>query len=193
MQSDIFDQHYQNNYWGDPDSVSGPGSNLKQTENIRRELPTLFAQLGIKSVLDAACGDYFWWKEMDLPGIDYKGIDIVPELIEANKKFEDEFHYFDWYDAGGVYPIGNRDLIFCRDLLVHLSWAEANFVLKNFRASGSKWLLATTFPGAQDMDITTGMWRPIDMARFRYMARPPELLIPDGDWGNKSLGLWRLL
>ena len=35
----IFQLIYKNNYWDSKESVSGPGSDLKSTENIRRELP----------------------------------------------------------------------------------------------------------------------------------------------------------
>src|SRR5260370_61794 len=76
---------YKRNHWGDRESVSGPGSTLRYTENLRKQLPLLFAEYKVRKVLDAPCGDFNWMqedvKEID---IDYVGADIVPQLVENN-------------------------------------------------------------------------------------------------------------
>ena len=45
---------------------SGPGSSLVQTATIRRDIPALLASLGIRSFLDAPCGDFNWMRHVDL-------------------------------------------------------------------------------------------------------------------------------
>ncbi|NDE22224.1 MAG: hypothetical protein EBZ96_04995, partial [Synechococcaceae bacterium WB9_3_282] len=51
--SDIFNYYYINNFWGDSESVSGPGSTLAYTENLRAELPKLVEELEVTSILDS--------------------------------------------------------------------------------------------------------------------------------------------
>ena len=63
----VFTSVFDRNFWADPEgeTFSGPGSSLKQTATMRSKLPTLFQELGINSILDAACGDLNWMKELD--------------------------------------------------------------------------------------------------------------------------------
>jgi SAM-dependent methyltransferase len=193
----IFEHYYQHNFWGDAESVSGPGSNRQATAAIRQQLPALFTGLGIRNVLDAACGDFGWMKEIVRHShLTYVGCDIVPELVaENNRRYGDDAIEFRVCDITRAGSIRRADLILARDVLVHLSHYGINRALKNFRASGSTWLLATTFPGAPIQDIGTGQWRPIDLTRLRFGLGPATLLLPETDADKlfgKSLGLWQL-
>src|SRR3954463_4719520 len=76
-----FTEVYQKNIWHGADSVSGTGSDLGQTTGVRDILPKLLAELGVKTFLDAPCGDLHWIKTVDL-GVDYIGVDIVQELVD---------------------------------------------------------------------------------------------------------------
>lgn len=200
----IFSEIYHKNFWKDSESVSGQGSNMAATEAVRRELPTLCKQLGINSLLDIPCGDFYWMSTIlnDL-GLDwYVGADIVPELVlEVSDKYRDAGLYprpeFVLLDAvGGRLP--SVDLILCRDMLGHLSNMEIRQCIKNFRASGSLYLLATTFPERDNAntDIEAGQWRPVNLADWRFGLGKPLLLINEnstegkGKFADKSLGLW---
>lgn len=195
---DVFTHIYQTNFWKDDESVSGRGSNMEQTQAIRMILPQLFKELGVERLIDIPCGDYYWFKEMDLK-LAYLGIDIVPELIEENRKRYANSHiFFEAMDAT-TDPLPQADLILCRDMLGHFDNATVNKTLKNFRASGSKYLLATTFPGRNpNQDINTGEWRPIDLEALRYGLGPAKILVNEnctegrGRFSDKSLGLWEL-
>ena len=74
---------YANNYWGNSESLSGSGSTLTYTKNLREKLPELLRQFNIQKVFDAPCGDFNWMKHL-LPNvdIDYVGGDIVKNLID---------------------------------------------------------------------------------------------------------------
>lgn len=192
----VFHQIYQANHWQNDESVSGAGSTLDATEVIRRELPALFEQLEVETFLDIPCGDLNWISQV--PGLTagYVGADIVPELIEsARDRFpEGDFRVLDI--TQDLLP--RVDLILCRDLLGHFSNADVQRAIRNIKRSGAKWLLATTFPGREDeVDIETGQWRPINLARLHGLPNP-ELLMDegcqaaDGQFADKSLGLWRL-
>jgi hypothetical protein len=198
----LFRRIFQENLWGNSESVSGEGSNLERTAVVRAELPALLARHGVRSILDVPCGDFFWMKEVALDGIGYIGIDIVPEIIDRNVEL--------YASPQRVFMLGDlieealpaADLILCRDCLVHLTYAETRRALDNFRRSGARWLLTTTFTGPRENhEITTGDWRPINLERAPYGFPPPVSVINeqsdevDGELGafpDKSLGLWRL-
>lgn len=195
---DIFTSIYQSNYWQDDESVSGRGSNLEQTAAIRLILPQLFKELEIKTLLDIPCGDFYWFKEMELE-LNYLGADIVPELIEKNKSLYANDHTFFAVLDATTDQVPKADLILCRDMLGHFTNYDVMRTLKNFRVSGSKYLLATTFPGRNpNQDIKTGQWRPIDLEALRYGLGPAKILVNEncteskGRFSDKSLGLWEL-
>ena len=191
-----FQTIYERNIWGDRHSISGTGSNLFQTEAIRRELPRLTKELGVNSMLDIPCGDFFWMQEVKL-GLQYIGGDIVPALVESNQKlYSDKEHTFARLDLIGG-PLPKADLIFCRDCLVHFSYDSIFRALDNMRRSGSKYLLTTTFiVKSRNDDIATGDWRPINLQLPPFNFPPPLLLIdekcPFGGYEDKHLGLWNV-
>ena len=82
----VFQNAYRGNIWGDPESVSGPGSGLRRTEAFRDQIPLLLAELGARSLIDAGCGDFNWVKEIRLPLEWYLGVEIVPELASRNRE-----------------------------------------------------------------------------------------------------------
>ena len=61
-----FAPFYTENRWGDPESVSGPGSTLTRTSKLRSELPVFWKEIGARTLLDAPCGDFNWMKDTRL-------------------------------------------------------------------------------------------------------------------------------
>jgi hypothetical protein len=191
-----FQTIYEKNAWGDPQSLSGEGSNLDQTKAVRRELPKLAKELKVNSMLDIPCGDFFWMKEVKLD-LQYIGGDIVPALVERNQRlYCDQQHTFALLDLLGD-PLPRVDLIFCRDCFVHFSFRSIFRALDNMRNSRSTYLLTTTFTERKsNEDITTGSWRPINL-QFPPFNFPPPLLVMDEEcpvngYGDKHLGLWKI-
>ena len=82
----VFQNAFRGNIWGDPESVSGPGSGLRRTEAFRDQIPPLLEALGAKSLIDAGCGDFNWIKEAPLALDWYLGVEIVPELATRNQQ-----------------------------------------------------------------------------------------------------------
>ena len=197
--AEIFRAIYVDNLWGSEDSRSGTGSDLQQTAMIRETLPTLLRELGAKSMLDVPCGDFHWMRTLDL-GIDYIGADVVADLIAENAaQYANDRRRFQVIDiANDALP--RVDLVFCRDLLVHFSFADALSAIANLKRSGSTWLLTTTFTNrADNVDIETGQWRAINLQLPPYNFPPPQRMINENctefgtDWADKSLGLWWLV
>lgn len=199
---EFFEGIYDNNSWSDAQSRSGTGSNLEQTKKIRILIPSIIKKYRIRSLLDIPCGDFFWMKEL-VPQLrtlikTYIGGDIVNKLIFLNNEYYSDtkfkFNYLDLLKS--LLPAS--DLIFCRDLLVHLSYKDILKALINIKKSNSKYLLTTTFPGRTNRDIMSGAWRPLDLQKFPFMfPRPLEIFSEDctefeGRYSDKSLALWEI-
>ena len=63
------------------ESLSGPGSCLFHTAEIRRRLPMLLQNLGVRVLIDAPCGDFHWMSHTELRLDRYIGVDLIPALI----------------------------------------------------------------------------------------------------------------
>ena len=83
--TNVFEEIYLRNSWGNSESHSGHGSSESATRFLRTALLRVLTDLGVKSMLDVPCGDFNWMRLLDLP-VDYFGADIVPQLIEANQQ-----------------------------------------------------------------------------------------------------------
>ncbi len=194
-----FRRHFVRRDWLEPETVSGRGSALARTASIRRELPPLFAELGVRSVLDAGCGDFNWFRALELDLDRYVGVEVVEELVALNReRFGGPRREFVSLDVIRD-PLPAVDLILCRDCLVHLKNRQIVAALHNFRRSGSRWLLATTFTGDRpNEDAPLGGWRPIDLERPPFALGSPLRLLGESEsvedvaYRDKSLGLWRL-
>ena len=195
---DIFTNIVKNNEWKGVRSVSGGGSDLDQTERIAKELPALLNDLEISTMLDIPCGDFHWMKTVDLDGVKYVGADIVKDLIDQNQKYQTDKISFKCADVM-FDKLPRVDLVFCRDCLVHLSFADTFRALKNICDSGSTYLLTTSFPERmENIDIVTGSWRPLNLEKepFNFPA-PLRSLVEgctenDGIFNDKSLALWKI-
>ena len=196
---DKFSTVYEKNIFAGSVSRSGEGSDLVQTEIIRREIPTLVTELGIKTFLDAPCGDWYWMQHVDLPVVHYIGTDIVEALIRKNQaQFGSDKVSFQCLNLAED-DIPKADLIFSRDCLVHLCFADALTIIANFKKSGAKYLLTTTFTErASNSDLGDGFWQPLNMQKAPFNFPAPLRLINEGctegdhKFTDKCLGLWRL-
>ena len=195
-----FRRIHDTNLWGAAASMSGLGSEFDATAVLRAELPRLLRKLAITSLLDAPCGEARWINHADL-GVRTVGVDIVPALIEPLQAVAAAG------DIGGEYhladitrdPLPGCDAILCRDCLVHLSFANIERAIANFKASGATWLIATTFPEWQiNADCDDGDWRALNFERAPFDWGPPVELLNEncqeagGGWRDKSLGVWRI-
>lgn len=194
---DRFTQIYKINYWGNNESVSGRGSTLMLTSNLRNNLPILFEKFAIKRVFDGPCGDFNWMRHVvDATNIDYIGGDIVLPLIESNQsKYETQRVKFKKIDlTKDVLP--EADLMICRDCLFHLSYEDTKQLLDNFVQSNIPYLLTTTYhndTSFKNKDIITGHFRMIDLFSPPYNF-PKEVLFKIDDWvapeSPRSMCLW---
>ena len=196
-----FTEVYERNLFEGGDSLSGEGSDLVQTDRLRIEVPKLLKKMGVSSILDAPCGDYFWMKEVDLPVDRYHGIDVVQHVVEKNSRmFSSEKVEFSCRDITKD-KLPEADLIFSRDCLVHLSFADCLDAIRNYKSSGARYLLATTFTNREanvDFRGPDDFWRTLNLQLEPFNFPPPISLINEGcteqngEYSDKCLGLWEL-
>ena len=195
---DRFTMIHEHNLWGSGHSISGLGSEMEATKAVREALPGVFKQFGIRTLLDAPCGDASWIRSADLKLDRYIGIDIVPSLIEdlsASARAHERFVVADITCD----HLPQSDAVLCRDCLVHLSFENIYQALVNFRSSGARWLLTTTFPElVSNVDCEDGDWRGLNFQQLPFAWPAPLMTLSenctegDGSWSDKSLAVWDL-
>ena len=190
---DVFSNIYARNDWENPESRSGRCATVEATERVRQQLPALLKKLGVKSMLDAPCGDFNWMQHTELDVDNYIGADIVPDVIKRNQELYSrsgrEFSRLDITKD----EIPTVDLIFCRDCLIHLSLHYMGEAIANFKKSKSKYLLTTTYTShPKNSDIRTGDCRFINLQTAPFNLPAPIELIVEEPETSKSMALWLL-
>ena len=181
------------------ESLSGPGSCLAQTIELRERLPLLLESMGVRSLVDAPCGDFNWMAGVRLGLDEYVGVDILEELVAENRRRHGGARRrFLCLDIRRD-PLPGADCILSRDLLVHLSFADAFRTLQNFKRSGARYLLTTTFTGEREnRDTSQGQWRTLNLERPPFDFPAPMRILDErcteagGTYRDKSLALWPL-
>lgn len=164
-------------------SWDGPGASVGCTKTLRDQLPQLLNYLGVITMLDAACGDWNWMRMVNLSGIKYTGWDVDPGRVERCRQRVAMGDYmgeerpavvFEQVNLLTVEQVPRFDLILCRDFLGHLTNDYICAVLDKFMASGTQWLLATTYPDSTNQFV----YDPNAYAWAGYMERPVNLEEP---------------
>jgi len=197
----VFNYIYKINHWapepGTP--LSGPGSTLESTTTLRTLLPAIIEAVEAKTMLDAGCGDFTWMQGTELDVEKYIGVDIAEVIIEKNKKAYSNSKYSFYCKDVAKDNLPEVDIILCRDCLAHLSNEDIILALKNFKKSGSKYLLTSTYPKVKmNNNIRTGDFRGVNLRAYPFNFPIPVMLFEEMSaesdmkrWG-KWLGLWRL-
>ena len=189
----VFSRIYKENLWASPESRSGRGSGVTTSERLREQLPNLVRDYGVRIVLDAPCGDFNWIRHVMGSFEQYIGVDIVPSLIEENSRlYETPSVKFLCADITSA-TLPHSDLIVCRDCCIHLPTRLVYRLLRNFRATGAKYLLLSNDEDAADYhDIPIGSFRKINFLRAPFAFPVPKHIILEDDTGNRQICLWSL-
>jgi hypothetical protein len=191
---EVFRHHYEVNKWGNEESVSGAGSTIRYTENIRKMIPKLVGELGVLVILDAPCGDYHWFRMIDWETeITYIGGDIVEPLVERNRSLygKENTRFINLDIVHDDLP--SADLWLCRDCLFHLSNRDALLVMNNFLQSDIRYLLTSTHPNCRrNRDTRTGSFRLLNLQLPPFSLGEPLRVMDDWIEGFpvRQLALW---
>lgn len=193
---DLFTDYYHNNTWsgGKGETVSGSGSTLKKTALLREGLSGFFQKHKVKTLFDAPCGDYNWFRQVERRGVNYIGGEIVMDLVEKNTdKYRDDFTRFMHFDIIKD-EAPTADMWFCREVLLHFSYDLIFQFLENFSNNQIPYLLVSTHHAfKENIDIPTGAGRPVNLEIAPFNLPPPIDFIDDAVDGRRPMrmALWK--
>ena len=118
-------------------------SSIAGTEIIRSQLPDIFSKYNITSMFDAGSNDGAWAKTM-CNFVKYSGGDINPEVVKAAKINNPDLDIVEFDVLEDLFP--SVDLVFVRDVSIHLTNFEKQMLLINFVKSQVPWLMITQLP-----------------------------------------------
>jgi SAM-dependent methyltransferase len=189
----VFSRIYKQREWGGA-SPSGPGSDAELVHSYLRLIPEVIKEKHIRSVLDLGCGDWSLGKHIDWSGVDYVGVDIVPELVAAlNRVYAAPNIRFVCANLN-MTDLPTADLCIIKDVLQHLSNASVrkfldglpryfkyaiitNDLLHHERSGWrNRWKTTRMVPNS---DITGGGYRPVKLTESPFDLKARRLgLIP---------------
>ena len=115
-----FTRIYREHVWGGT-SRSGPGSDPEMLRQYSALLVDVIKQRQVRSVVDIGCGDWALGRTLDWSGVEYTGIDIVPDVVEhLNVSFGSNRIRFRCLDIVSD-ELPQADLCVIKDVLQHLS------------------------------------------------------------------------
>jgi len=204
---DVFSHVYENDgFYSGGESRSGSGSSLEMTEKIREGIIKLIKEKNIKTIVDLACGDFNWMKEIVFRFERYTGGDIVPKCIEENnERYSNSRIKFIVHNiATDIIP--DADLLFVRDVIGHYPLEDGKKIISNILNSNCKYLLTTTWYNINNKeyykehineDVPIGRWYGVNLMSEPFNFPDPEYIIEEineivgySDGIRKTLGLW---
>ena len=191
--ADSFDFIYRTAAWrvDEGQSLSGPGSDLESTEELREILPIVLNGLGVRVLLDAGCGDFNWMKAIEL-SCQYIGADIVSSVIQTNQAaYADANRSFVCADIiRDALPAA--DAVICRELLFHLSYEQCFQALQNLVKTDARYYFLTSNRAYWlNFDVATGDWRELNLQVAPFHLPQPRLAIRDDfQFPDRFIGVW---
>ena len=195
---EVFTAIHSENAWGNSESKSGEGSEVKQARELIESLPEFLKKHQLHSLLDLPCGDFNWMEHVDYGSTTYTGADIVENIINRNQQlYASEQRVFKKLDLTSDL-LDKVDVIFIRDCLVHLSYEYIHRAFENIRRAGITYLLITSYIRSDtNYDIVTGGWRKLNFQKAPFNFPPPIDYIDEkcqeGPYfEDKVMALWRV-
>jgi hypothetical protein len=171
----VFTSIYKSNHWVQIDdnlttdsiSVSGHGSNINTNQffNLQKIFTKIIVNKKINSVLDIPCGDFLWFYEIIKDkNIDYFGVDIVKELIEANRiKYQNKNFSFINHDIVNFDTYRKFDLILIRDLFIHIQNSDIKKIIQNIEKMDFRYIALNSYNNKVNDDVIVGKHRKVNL------------------------------
>jgi SAM-dependent methyltransferase len=179
---DVFAGVYARARWGmngGDAGTSGYGSTLAATQIYRTFLQRFLRDADVHSVVDAGCGDWEFSQALDWKGIDYKGYDIVPAVIEHDKarygRPNIQFFVANVVDA----DLPPADLLIVKHVLQHLPDADVLKFLTQLPKYKHVLLVDSVSAAtlsAKNRDVPAGGFRELDVTKPPFAVKGAKLL-----------------
>jgi hypothetical protein len=172
------------------ESRSGLGSSMVATSGLFEEIHNAMRKFECRSLVDVGCGDWNWMSRENIL-VDYTGIDVVPSVIGNNAKHSRDNIRFLVCDVVKERP-PEADMVLCREVLFHLSFADIKRALVNLAKCG-KYICATTDTVSWfNSDIWTGGYRTLNLFRPPFRLPRPVFMIDDSIVAaGRFLAIWK--
>ena len=197
----VFNSIYKSFHWRDynkpkkDESVSGLGSDLNICLDLIKNLNFFIYDNNISSILDLACGDFNWMKQIvnsNKKIKKYCGLEIVDKIVSNNNlKYSNEKVKFIVSDIVSDNLPKNYDLIIIRDFFIHISDGDIMKVLNNIKNTGSKFVAINTFPKVEkNININIfGKHRDINLEKEPFNLRNVFISFADYD---RQLNIYKI-
>lgn len=175
----VFDEIYKGNGWG---FGSGHGSLPRVTKGYRAFLEMFLRENDIKQVVDVGCGDWQFSKLIDWGDAHYTGLDIVPSVVEANKKqFGSNKISFQVIEPNQT-KLPKGDLLVIKDVLQHMNTKAVQKFVKEVLPNYKFALITNCIEPRNDVniDIEDGGFRPLDLRAKPYNVNGTVVFAFDG-------------
>jgi len=179
---EIFSNIYAKKIWGSNavgEGRSGSGSTMESTVVYRAFLQNFMKKHRIASVVDAGCGDWESTQAIDWSGIDYRGYDIVQEVIAKNqKRFSAPNIMFFTADILSE-NLPEADLLICKHVLQHLPTRDVQKFLPKIQKYKYAIIVNSVereTMSASNRDIKLGEFRPLDLTVDPFFVESEKLL-----------------
>lgn len=162
----VFERIYAHNDWG---HGSGEGSLAVHVRPYVKFLQRFLSGHRVGSVVDFGCGDWQFSQAIRWDGIDYRGYDIVPSVVAANR-LRHESANVSFHEIGTSFDtLPPADLVIVKDVLQH--WSDET--IRNFLPVLSRYRLALITNCVSPSGVTENL--PIADGDFRCLdvRRPP--------------------
>ena len=169
-------------------------SSLEWTQKLRDELPELYARHNIHSMFDAGCNDCSWTSRL-AESIEYHGGEIsLPMVASVWKNFPGLDVILHDITTDPLPPV---DVLFIRDVTIHLNTADKVRVLHNWLDSRIPWLLITHDEYEQEnRDFEYGKedfplgWVNWSLAPWVFPKPTDQIYEVDQDESGRCMALW---
>jgi len=169
---EVFQRIADNREWNSAETVSGPGSEVANTQPLREQLPEVIKEAAsaylLKSsrrsatptLLDLGCGDCNWISTLDLSGWKYIGVDAM--RVKSRRKVNattTQYTVADFTDKDFKLPVA--DAVLLRNVLQHLPIVLSDSLINKVLEMKPQYFMVTSFPDEPDTDDT-------EIGGFRY-------------------------
>jgi len=159
-----------------------------------KELPRLFG-----TFVDVGCSDFMFQQTVDWAGVQYLGLDIVQKMTDENKVNYPDFEF----DCKNLIEdrCPRADMVFIRNVFLHNTLKDCQRIIENVKASGSRYLMASTVRDLDRNVDTSCIWvvrrnlqlKPFDFPEpLEWIGEMKDKENPGWHGKNNYMGVWNI-